>query len=77
MKFGNSGTELSAIIGAEKIIIANKPRIASVLSNFENYDTYESVVEIAKYLWSLNPNYNIYLRHYTNYASVTVIYALP
>jgi FkbM family methyltransferase len=71
MKYGNSGNELSAIKGSEKIITKHRPKIASIVSN------YESVCEIPRYLWQINPDYKIYLRHYSNYTSVTVMYALP
>lgn len=70
MKFGNGGNELPSIVGSKGIISGNRPRIASIVSN------YESIWEIPGFLWTLNPEYKIYLRHYSNYADVTVMYAL-
>lgn len=72
IKMDIEGAELSALKGAEKIIRQRKPKLAICV-----YHKYEDIWEIAEYIWSLNPDYKMYLRHYSNSWIETVLYAIP
>ena len=71
IKMDIEGAELQALIGAKEMIIKNKPRLAISV-----YHKDEDIIEIPLYIKSLVPEYKLYLRHYSNHAGETVLYAI-
>ena len=71
IKMDIEGAELKALIGAEQIIKAQKPKLAICV-----YHKPEHLWEIPLYLKSLVPEYKIFLRHHTNLEYETVCYAV-
>ena len=65
------GTEMEALKGAEYIIKKYKPKLAISI-----YHKPEDIVEIPKYILNINPDYKLYLRHYSDNAGETVLYAI-
>ncbi|MDR2176360.1 MAG: FkbM family methyltransferase, partial [Synergistaceae bacterium] len=66
------GSELDALRGAAKIIRAQKPKLAVCV-----YHKFEDNWEIPEFIWSLNPEYQLFMRHYGKVFYETVLYALP
>lgn len=64
------GVELNALKGAEGLIKDNIPDLAICV-----YHAPGHVWEIPLYIHSLHPDYELYLRNYTSFASETVLYA--
>ncbi len=60
IKMDLEGWEVKALKGAEEIISRNKPKLAVAV-----YHDAKDFREISKYLLNLNPEYKIYIRHYT------------
>jgi FkbM family methyltransferase len=70
IKLDIEGYELLALKGAEKSIRRFKPKLAISL-----YHKPVDMFEIPLYIASINPNYKLYLEHYTIFARETVLYA--
>lgn len=71
IKMDVEGAELKALMGAEKIIKSQKPKLAISL-----YHSAEDVYTIPSYLMSLRQDYKYYLRHYSLFDTETVLYAI-
>ena len=71
IKMDVEGSELEALKGARNTIIKNKPKLAIAV-----YHKQEDLVTIPSYILSLNENYKIYLRHYGERATETILYAI-
>lgn len=65
------GMELSALKGAENIIIKERPQLAISI-----YHKFEDIFEIPKLLLGYHDDFIFYLRHYFLGGSDTVLYAL-
>ena len=65
------GAELEALKGAEETIKRYRPKLAICV-----YHKPEDIVEIPKYILNINPDYKLYLRHYSDNAGETVLYAI-
>lgn len=63
------GWELEALHGAEKTIARHKPKLAVSL-----YHRASDFVNIPEFILGLRPDYNFYVRHYTDSYSDTVAY---
>lgn len=66
------GAEMSALRGAKKIIQEQKPILAICI-----YHSPDDMFDVPKYIKKLVPEYNIYIRHYTELMYETVCYAIP
>ena len=71
IKMDIEGAELKALEGAKETISKYKPRLAICI-----YHKYEDIYEIGDYILTLNPNYKLYIRHYTTCMWETVLYAV-
>lgn len=71
IKMDIEGSELSALKGASRIIKMQKPKLAICI-----YHKHEDIWEIPDAIWSLCPEYNLFLRHYTDNHNETVLYAI-
>ncbi len=69
IKMDLEGWEMNALRGAASTISINKPKLAIAV-----YHSAKDFREIPQYLLSINPEYKIYLRHYTQGWSETVMY---
>jgi FkbM family methyltransferase len=69
IKMDLEGWEFKALRGAEMIIRQRKPKLAIAV-----YHSAGDFRKIPQYLLSLQPSYQIYLRHYTQGWSETVMY---
>ena len=66
------GSELAALLGAEKTLCKFRPTLAvSVYHNLSDFWT------IPRFVESLNLGYKFYLRHFTIHAEETVLFAVP
>lgn len=72
IKMDIEGAELEALKGCQNIIKQYKPKLAICV-----YHKPEDIIEIPKYIKQLVPEYRLYLRHYSNKQTETVLYALP
>jgi FkbM family methyltransferase len=70
IKMDIEGAERQAIAGARRTISEHKPRLALSAYHYAN-----DLWEIPMLVKSLNPDYRLYLRHYTNEILDTVCYA--
>lgn len=71
IKMDIEGSELNALKGAEKTIRRNKPKLAICI-----YHSNEDMIRLAEYIHELNPEYKLYIRHYSYDAYDTILYAL-
>jgi FkbM family methyltransferase len=71
IKMDLEGWEMNALRGAEQTIKNNKPKLAIAV-----YHAAKDFREIPQYLLKLNPSYKVYLRHYTQGWSETVMFFL-
>lgn len=73
IKMDIEGSELSALIGANKTICAYTPLLA--ISVYHRIDDF---ITIPNYILQCNPNYHLYFRHYRRYTSFeTICYGIP
>lgn len=72
IKMDIEGAEHDALEGARKIITSRKPILAICI-----YHSPKDMLELPIYIKSLNPEYKIYIRHYTDMMYETVCYAIP
>lgn len=71
IKMDIEGAELKALEGARETIIKYHPRLAICI-----YHRPMDIYEIGKYILEMNPNYKLYIRHYTTCIWETVLYAV-
>lgn len=71
VKMDIEGSEMKALLGAEKAIRTHKPKIAISL-----YHRPEDLFDIPRFLKKLVPEYKFYLRHYSTAWHETVLYAV-
>lgn len=71
IKMDIEGSEMQALIGAKESIKMYKPKLAICV-----YHKRDDLWSLANYILKLNPQYNIYLRHYTTCEYETVLYAI-
>lgn len=71
IKMDIEGSELEALKGAKNTIINDKPDLAICI-----YHKDEDILEIPRYILELNPDYTLYIRHYSCYTWETVLYAV-
>lgn len=71
IKMDIEGAELEALKGSREIIKKHKPRLAICI-----YHKKEDFVEIPAFIKELVPEYKLYVRHYSNDAGETVLYAI-
>ena len=69
IKFDIEGDELKAIEGARSLITRHKPKIAVAV-----YHKVEDLWQIPELILSMNHDYKIYLRHYTEGLSESIMY---
>lgn len=62
---------MDALMGCRNLIINNKPKLAVCV-----YHKPSDLWEIPLYIYSLNPQYKIFLRHHTYTLTETVCYAI-
>lgn len=72
IKMDIEGSEMQALLGAQKIITANKPKLAISI-----YHKYEDIWELPEIILQIHPKYKLYLRHYSVTDFETVLYAIP
>ncbi len=72
IKMDIEGSEAEALRGAEKIIRDQKPRLAISI-----YHKSEDIWTIPQIILGYNPDYRLYLRHYSFSDYDTVLYAIP
>lgn len=71
IKMDIEGCELEALKGARNIIKQYKPTLAICI-----YHKPEDYLTIFEYIKSLNKDYKFFIRHYSNYYTETVLYAI-
>ena len=71
IKMDVEGSEMYALRGAKNVITKYKPKLAICLYHQPNH-----LYEIPKYIKQLNPDYRIYIRHYSDAFFDTVLYCL-
>lgn len=72
IKMDIEGAELEALKGAENTIRKYKPKLAICI-----YHKKEDIEIIPEIILKYNPNYKLYIRHYSQWGSETVLYAIP
>ena len=72
IKMDLEGWELKALRGAKRHILEDKAILAIAV-----YHHISDFIEIPKYILSIQPNYDVFLRHYTEGWSETVMYFVP
>ena len=71
IKMDIEGAEMNALRGCKHTIEKYSPKLAICV-----YHKPEDIFEIPQYILSINPNYKMYLRHYTNLVNETVLYCV-
>lgn len=71
IKMDIEGSEGKALLGARKTITENKPKLAICV-----YHKPEDIIELPQIVLDMNPNYKLYLRHYSYTDTETVLYAI-
>ncbi len=69
IKMDIEGSEMKALMGAEKLIKKNKPKLAICI-----YHSNEDMIRIISYVHDLVPEYRIYVRHHSAGTNETVAY---
>lgn len=71
IKMDIEGAEMEALKGAESIIKSQKPKLAICV-----YHKEQDMTEIPIFIKKLVPEYKLFMRHYSNDAGETVLYAV-
>ena len=71
IKMDIEGSEREALKGAERVILRDKPRLAICV-----YHKWEDLYEIPMMVKRMAPEYRLYLRHHSDTAMETVLYAV-
>lgn len=71
IKMDIEGSELESLKGAKRIIQSHKPKLAICI-----YHKPEDMTAIPLYIKELVPEYHLYIRHYTDIWTETVLYAI-
>lgn len=71
IKMDIEGSELEALKGAKRTIQRHKPKLAICI-----YHKPGDMTAIPLYIKELVPEYRLYIRHHSNYANETVLYAV-
>ena len=71
IKMDVEGAELNAIDGARKVITGYKPKLAICI-----YHKPDDFITIPKKVLEMNPDYRLYIRHYSLSGGETVLYAI-
>lgn len=71
IKMDVEGSEMDALTGGSQSIKEHKPRMAISV-----YHKPQDLWELADYILDLNPEYQLYMRHYTTCNYETVLYAV-
>lgn len=71
IKMDIEGSELEALSGSENVIRKFKPKLAVCV-----YHKPEDILDIPRKILELNPEYKLYLRHYSYVDTETVLYAI-
>lgn len=71
IKLDVEGSEMETLIGAQETIRNYKPKLAISV-----YHKPEDMWMVAEYVMKLNPDYKLYLRHYTTCSYETILYAI-
>lgn len=71
IKLDIEGSELQALKGAEKVIKKYKPKLAVCV-----YHKPQDILDIPQKILELNPDYQLFLRHYSYVNTETVLYAI-
>ena len=71
IKMDVEGSELESLKGARQTILRDKPKLAICI-----YHKPEDMIEIPMYIKMLVPEYRLYVRHYSNVDTDTVLYAV-
>jgi hypothetical protein len=71
IKMDIEGAELEALKGARNTICRHRPKLAICV-----YHRQEDLVTIPQYILSLHEDYRLYLRHYGDFCTETVLYAV-
>lgn len=72
IKMDVEGSELESLKGAKETIQRDKPKLAICI-----YHKPEDMITLPIYIRSIVPEYKLYLRHHSNGAGETVLYAMP
>lgn len=72
IKMDIEGAEYQALLGAERLIRENRPKLAICV-----YHKPEDIIEIPELILKFYSGYKLYLRHYSVKKYETVLYALP
>lgn len=72
IKMDIEGAEYDAILGCQKIISSNKP-VMAISAYHKTSDLFELPILIKK----INPDYKLFLRHYSPTMIETILYAIP
>ncbi len=71
IKMDIEGSEYNALLGAHKVIVTNKPKLAICI-----YHSDEDMLRIAELLHKMVPEYRFYIRQHSNTSCETVLYAV-
>ncbi|OXU15579.1 FkbM family methyltransferase [Sedimentisphaera salicampi] len=72
IKMDLEGWEIKALQGAREHILKDKPKLAISVYHFPS-----DIWKIFEFVKNINPDYKVYLRHYTQGWSETVMYFIP
>lgn len=72
IKMDVEGSELKAIEGAKNHILQDKPRLAIAIYHIASH-----IWEVFEAVKKIQPNYDIYLRHYTEGWDETIMFFMP